>query len=39
MRVGDGLSSDYGGYVDKILTGFSEELGASAATPAAEHLF
>ena len=26
-------------YVDKILKGFSEELGASAATPAAEHLF
>ena len=26
-------------YVDKILEGFSEELGASAATPAAEHLF
>ena len=26
-------------YVDKILEGFSEELGAPAATPAAEHLF
>ena len=26
-------------YVDKVLEGFSEELGASAATPAAEHLF
>ena len=24
-------------YVDKILEGFSEELGASAATPAVEH--
>ena len=26
-------------YLDGILKGFSEELGASAATPAAEHLF
>ena len=26
-------------YLDKILKGFLEELGASAATPAAEHLF
>ena len=26
-------------YIDKILEGFLEELGATAATPAAEHLF
>ena len=26
-------------YVDKVLEGFLEDLGASAATPAAEHLF
>ena len=26
-------------YVDKILEGFLEELGSTAATPASEHLF
>ena len=34
-KVGIGIIK----YVDKILTGFLEELGASADMPAAEHLF